>query len=83
MYQPIDTAIPSAPMMMNMLRQPKDSRSTVRMGGASAGPMVDDVTKMPVGLPRSRCANHSDTTFAPAGNCGASPMPSAMRAARN
>jgi hypothetical protein len=43
--------------MTNMLRQPKESSSTVRIGGASAGLIVDDVTKMPVGLPRSRCAN--------------------------
>jgi hypothetical protein len=75
--------MPSAPMMMNIVRQPKIRRSAVRMGGARAGPMVDEVMKMPIGRPRSCTPNHSLTTFAPAGKLGASPRPSATRATRN
>ena len=54
-------------MMMNIQRQPNASISAVSTGAASPVPSVDDPLKMPVASPRSRTANQSRTTRAPAG----------------
>ena len=70
-------------MMKNIRRQPNAAMSAVKSGGASAGPRLDDELNRPVGNPRSRMWYQLLTTRAPVGNCGASPMPSAMRVATN
>ncbi len=70
-------------MIANIQRQPKFSISTVSSGTAIAVPSVDAQLKTPVARPRSRALNQSRTTRAPVGNCGASPMPSSIRAPKN
>ena len=53
------------------------------LGTAIAVPSEEAQLKMPVARPRSRGLNQSRTTRAQVGNCGASPMPSRMRAPKN
>src|SRR4051794_9387816 len=76
------TMTPSTPVMMNIQRQLKASNIIVRMGGAMHGPIQEDAMMIPVGVPRSRTLNHSLTTLAAAGYCGASPTPRTARATR-
>jgi len=70
-------------MIMNIQRQPKLSIRNVSSGTAMAVPSVEAQLNTPVARPRSRGLNQSRTTRAPVGNCGASPMPSSMRAPKN
>src|SRR4051794_35856892 len=77
------TMTPSTPVMMNIQRQLKASNIIVRTGGAMHGPIQEDAMMIPVGVPRSRTLNHSLTTLAAAGYCGASPTPRTARATRN
>ena len=70
-------------MIANIQRQPYSSISVVSSGAAMPVPRVDALLKMPDARPRSRTLNQSRTTRPPVGNCGASPMPRATRAAAN
>ena len=71
------------PMVMNIQRQPRLIISTVRMGGASAGPSEEVQFQMPVGRPRSRTLYQSRTTRTAEENIGASPRPRKTRAMEN
>ncbi len=68
---------------MNAQRQSNEATRTDSSSGASAVPSGDAALKMPVGVPRARSGNQLLTTRAADGNCGASPMPSTMRATMN
>src|SRR5438309_4730738 len=52
-------------------------------GGARIAPTEDPLLKMPEARARSRSGNHSATTFTPAGQFPASPMPSRNREKRS
>ena len=70
-------------MMINMARHPKLSMRKVSSGAEMAVPRVEEQFHTPVAKPRSPLPNQSHTTRTFAGNCGASPMPSAARVAKN
>ena len=69
--------------MMNIHRQLRLSIKNVNSGIAMKLPSDDADWQRPVANPRSLIPNQSRTTRAPPGNKGASPSPSANRAATN
>ena len=70
-------------MIANIARQPNAVISAVTTGPATAVPSVDEQFHMPVAVPREARANQSRVTRALAGDTGASPKPSPMRATKN
>src|ERR1700724_1026831 len=83
MSQTMETRKPAAPVTMNAQCQLVDAIRMDRHSGASAIPSGDAALKIPVGVPRDRNGNQLLTTRAADGNCGASPMPSTIRARTN
>src|SRR3954464_3697270 len=74
---------PSAPVVMNAIRQPNRSEIHLTSRGVRIAPTFVPELNIPVANARSFFGNHSATAFTDAGKLPASPMPKLNRAASN
>ena len=66
-------------MRRNADCQPKRRTMAAMIGGARIAPIAEPLLNRPDANARSRSGNHSATTFTPAGQLPASPIPSRKR----
>src|SRR5205085_11732134 len=70
---------PSAPVAINVVRQPYARLSQTISGGATIDPIAAPLLKIAMPKARSRIGNHSATVFAAPGQFPASPNPNTNR----